>query len=112
MTARTRSTLVAVVLAAFVAMLAVCRAAPGEMPSVYRYESGGLVFTYHTPTNTESLFDTAADPRMLRNLARERPADLVRLRDEFLKKNGIESVEELRHPQQDLIDRLRHNGYF
>ena len=116
MTNRTRNIVAVIVLVLFAAALAVCtqrgRDPDSTIPPVLQHRSGGLVFTYHTPTGTEGLFDRAQDPQMLHNLAAERPADLRRLREEMLKALEVESLEELRQPQQELIDRLRGLGYF
>ena len=88
------------------------RAASLRLARTARRQGLPVVFTYHTPTGTEGLFDRAADPKLVRNLAAERPADLERLRNEMLEKLDVETLEELRHPQQELIDRLHGLGYF
>lgn len=118
MTHRTRITLAALVLVAVAVVLGVCihrdtaQEPPAEMPAVLLHDSGGLRFSYHVPTGIESLFDMAADPKMLKNLGPERPADLARLREELKKKIGVESLEELRRAHKELIDRLHGLGYF
>lgn len=116
MTNRARTAAAVVVLVLFAVLLGVCtqrgNAPATPIPAVLRHESGALVFTYHTPTGTEGLFDREADPQMLRNLGSARPDDLRRLREEMLRNLGVESLEELRHPQQELIDRLHGLGYF
>lgn len=117
MTHRTRIALAALVLFVVAAILGVCihrdagQERPAEIPPVLQHESGGLRFTYHVPTGMEGLFDLAADPRMLKNLGRERPADLQRLREELERKIGVKSLEELRGAHRDLIERLRALGY-
>lgn len=118
MTHRTRIALAAALLVAAAAALGVCfhkdaaQEPPAELPAVLFHDGGGLRFAYHVPTGIESLFDLAADPKMLKNLAAERPEDLSRLREEMQRKIGVESLEELRRAHQDLIDRLRGLGYF
>jgi hypothetical protein len=118
MTHRTRIALAALVLVIVAAVLGVCvhrdtaHEPPAEMPAVLQHDSGGLRFTYHVPTGIEGLFDLAADPKMLKNLGPERPADLERLREEMKRKIGVESLEELRRAHRDLIERLRGLGYF
>jgi len=83
-----------------------------EVPAILHYDSGGLRFTYHVPTGSEGLFDLAADPKMLTNLAPARPADAARLREELRRKIGVESLDDLRRARRDLIDRLHGLGYF
>lgn len=118
MTHRTRIALAALVLLVLGTVLGVCfhhdtaQEPPAEMPAVLQHDSGGLRFTYHVPTGIESLFDLAADPKMLKNLGPERPADLERMREEMRQKIGVESLEELRRAHRDLIERLRGLGYF
>ena len=51
-----------------------------QPPPILRYEADGLRFMYHVPTGSESLFDLAADPGCLNNLALERPEETQRLR--------------------------------
>ena len=118
MTHKTRLALAALLLLAFAAVLGVCihrdtaPEAPLEVPAILRHDSGGLRFMYHVPSGDESLFDLAADPRMLNNLRATRPADLTRLREELRKQIGVESLEELRHAHQALIERMHGLGYF
>ena len=121
MTHRVRIAIVAVVLIVFgVFVLSVCvhhDAAddPSSTPSLLHYDDAGLWYTYHVNSGDEGLFNLAADPKMLKNLAHERPDDLRRLRDELTKrvkaKYGVDSLEELgRRP--DVIDRMRGHQYF
>ena len=118
MTQKTRIILAVLALLVFGAVLAVCvrREPPTEMPSELRIDRGGLRFTYHVPTGHEALFDVASDPKMLKNLAAERPDDARRLRAELEEnvrsKAGVKSLEELRAAQREVIERLRRLGYF
>lgn len=83
------------------------------VPSILRHDDGGLRFTYHVPTGAEGLFDLANDPKCLRNLAEERPADLARLRADVLRRIGVKDLAELRTGDDaDLAERLRALGYF
>lgn len=114
---RTRIGLALVTLAVFAGILFVAwnreRPAPrSAVPAVVVHEEDGLRFTYHVPTATEGLFDLKSDPRMLKNLGPERPADVKRLRAALTKKLEVESLEELQHAHRDLIDRLHALGYF
>ncbi len=122
MSHRTRLALAAVVVAAVVLVvaLAVCHrdtaiephATRLTSPAVVRYDAGGLRYTYHIPTGREFLFDLAADPRMLRNLADERPDDVRRMREELQRRIGVSSLDELRSAHRDTIERLEKLGYF
>lgn len=118
MTHRARVAVAAILLFLFGAVLAVCvhhdtgPEPAAQLPAILRHDSGGLRFTYHVPTGSEGLFDIAADPKMLTNLAASRPADAARLREELRKSLGVESLADLRRAQQDLIDRLHGLGYF
>jgi hypothetical protein len=115
---RTRVAIAAVLLGLFAAGLTMCiRRDTGpepaaQVPAILHFDDGGLRFTYHVPTGSEGLFDVAADPKMLRNLAPERPDDTARLREELRRKLGVESLSDLRRARQDLIDRLHALGYF
>jgi hypothetical protein len=118
MTQKTRIVLAVLALVAFGVVLGFCtrREAPTEMPTELRIEKDGLRYTYHVPTGHEALFDLSADPKMLKNLAAERPDDARRLRaqlEESVRRTaGVKSLEDLRAAQREVIDRLRRLGYF
>ena len=118
MTHRVRTALAAVLLFVVGAVVTVCihrdtgPEPTAQMPAILNHDSGGLRFTYHVPTGAEGLFDLAADPKMLTNLAPARPADAARLREELRKRIGVESLEDLRRAQRELIERLHGLGYF
>lgn len=79
-------------------------------PPVLAIERDGLRWTYHLPSGTEALFDTAADPRCLENLADRRPDDARRLREEVERREEA-PVERLREHYREQVARLRALGY-
>ena len=56
---------------------------------VWRLRSEGLLYRYHATFRIETLFDAARDPTELEDLSKRRPADLERLRREFLRRLGV-----------------------
>jgi len=121
MTHRTRLAIAAVVLLVFgTLLLGVCvhhDTAPegAGTPALLKLPDGGLMLTFHVPTCDYGLFDTASDPKMLKNLRDARPDDFRRLKEklrERVKKeyDGAEP-EDLRN-RPDLVDRLRGHPYF
>ncbi len=80
-------------------------------PPLIEQTEGSLVYLFHAPTETEELYDTASDPRRLRNLAHKRPEDTARLRQAMLAKHGASSLEDLRKHFQEIQDHMRGMGY-
>jgi hypothetical protein len=78
---------------------------------VVQLKEGAYQYTYHLVTGTEALFDLDADPRALRNLAKQQPERTARLRLWLMDDMQIDSLEELRVSEQDTIDRLKALGY-
>ena len=100
-------------IAAFAAVAVLLpRAEPSERPDVYKLEKDGLRFTYHVISGTRGLFDLANDPKCLRNLAPERPADAQRLEDALERKLGVRDLAETREASRDAIERWHQLGYF
>ena len=110
---RVAAAVVLAVLAVFIGVVAM-RAAPKQAegnPGVVHYDQGSLRYTYHLVSGTEGLFDLDADPRGLENLVTHRPDDARRLRQLLQVELGVGSLEELRAPYRDTIERLRALGY-
>jgi len=84
---------------------------PDSSPAILKYDKDGLRYTYHVPTASESLFDLAADPRCLVNLAQQRPDVLERMRAELEAELGVESLDVMREDFSEHIERLRDLGY-
>jgi hypothetical protein len=82
-----------------------------EENGVLRFEEAGLVYTYHTLTGSEGLFDLETDPRLLQNLIVTRPRDARRLRKALERELSVESLEELRQEQDSEIRALESLGY-
>ena len=83
---------------------------PAGPPPLLAHEAGGLRWTYHLPSGTEGLFDLAADPRCLDNLASKRPEDARRMRQAVEAREGA-PVESLREHYREQIERIRSLGY-
>lgn len=66
---------------------------PGREGDVYRMRRGDLLYRFHATFRVESLFDAAADPHETRDLAAARPADLERLRAEFLRRLRLKDLD-------------------
>ncbi len=119
MTRRTRAAAAVALLVVFAAgLIGVCARHDGgvDNPSLLGIDDGGLRFTYHVLSGDEGLFDLAADPKMLRNLVRERPDDARRLRDELTRRvkkeqPGVDSLDDLRR-RPEVMERLRGHPYF
>jgi hypothetical protein len=114
---RTRLVAAAGLLAAFAAGLCVVSRhdvaePPPALPTLLVKTDGNLRYTYHVPTGHEALYDVAADPKMLENLAAKRPDDLARLREEMRANIGVGTLEEIRIKQREVAARIRALGYF
>ncbi len=86
-----------------------------RVPPVLRIEDNGLRYTFHLPSGLEGLFDLDEDPRCLKNLARERPGDAMRLREQLTRRlrdeMGVERLEDLRATFREREEQLRSLGY-
>ncbi len=74
-------------------------------------DDGPLRYVFHAVMGTETLYDRVSDPACLRNLARERPDDLLRLRAALLRARGAADLATLQEPYAVCIARLRGLGY-
>lgn len=80
--------------------------------AVVRIDQGGLRLTFQPVTGDLALFDLTTDPDCLDNLAEERPEEVERLTLRLLADLGMSSLDELRAPHAETIERLRSLGYF
>ena len=103
---------IALVAAFAAAAIAFVPAAPLEVPPVVQLEEGNLRFTYHVMTGTRGVFDLAADPKCLRNLAAERPEDARRMEEALERKWSVKDLSELQNARREDIRRWHENGYF
>lgn len=88
---------------------------PTESPSgdsgVHEIDDGGYRYVYEAVFDVESLFELESDPSCTRNLASARKDELRRLRAILLRTTNSATLEDLRRPHLDTIERLRGLGY-
>jgi hypothetical protein len=82
-----------------------------EALGVVSTQRDGFRYEYHAPSGRESLFDLAADPDCLVNVASSHAGLVVACRTELETSLGVKSIEELRAPYAETIRRLEAMGY-
>jgi hypothetical protein len=78
---------------------------------VWRLRSGDLLYRFHATFRIEALFDAARDPYETRDLAAGRPADLERLRAEFLRRLRVPGIEKVPVSGEKWREMIEGNGY-
>ncbi len=78
---------------------------------VWRLRSGDLLYRFHATFRVETLFDAARDPFETRDLAAERPADMERLRAEFLRRLRVTGIEKVPASGEKWREMIEGNGY-
>ena len=68
--------------------------APRNEGPVWRLREGRLLYRFHGTFRTEALFDLRVDPLETRDVSREHPETLERLRAAFLRYVGARTLEE------------------
>ena len=86
-------------------------AAVVDAAPIQTLDENGWRFTVHLPTGSEALYDLQSDPRCRTNVMREHPDRADRMRGALLRRCGVQTMEELRAPHQELTDALRRLGY-
>ena len=74
-------------------------------------ERDGWRYEFHAITGDESLFHLTDEARTRQDLLEVEPETARKLREELLRVLGFASLDELREPYRDAIDRLRGLGY-
>jgi hypothetical protein len=81
-------------------------AGPRREGNLVLLERRGLVYGFNTTFRVESLFDAAGDPYRTRDLAKERPEEVARLRGEMLAALGLASLEEIPNDSRAWLENL------
>lgn len=86
---------------------------PSEVPSgaVVAIERDGLRYQFNPLTGREYLFDRDASPDERRDLGRDRPLDLERLRRLLAEELGVPDLGVLHAPHRQTAEALRAMGY-
>jgi hypothetical protein len=81
------------------------------VPSTLRAERDGFVYEFHVASGSEGLYDTAADPRHLKNVIASHRDVADACRRELEARHRVASLESLRAKFAEEIRRLRALGY-
>ncbi len=81
---------------------------PGD--PIYRLTGEGWTYRFHATFRVEALFEEG-DRREARDLSRERPDEVARLRARFLARMDLGSLGAVPAEDEEMRERLRANGY-